>query len=377
MTGSKFGKLEPIPNAHQSTGGLKNRPSSAPAGHSWRPITVIAPDGRKVGSSVTRRGGGGLEKAYLETLTLEQCRSLDLIFYRVDSDSSGYVKMEDFLARLAKGKQIDPFLRVCHDFLYNSVSPERRQGFKSFRDIVTLLLPTLNTHQIEDILQSLEARKKADARYARKKSVSAPLQRAQRRISALGGLRGSHRRPSEQPEDGQANSKISLSNFIELKRLFQAVDVRHGGSGTITVEDFEHYFKPVQETLPSHIYDIQKLFDRHGKVQQVRDGVRKTTLDFEGFLDLMLPTGFVPCTYPAPSDSNTGSSEDVFRWLHSQPCRATESTGKANSNVKNSDDHVSKRISSRPEMIRPLLPPSQMYSLRTWHRTPLDSRTLK
>lgn len=345
------------------------------------PIILIgrSSSASNVHSRESRQHREVMQKGYFETLKPSELGNLRIVFDRVDPGHTGFVMMDDFIGRLDKAKTVDHFLKTAYNFLMHSISAERRMGFKSFRDIIALLLPTASANRVDAIIQAGE--QWMDQRLERKKSRrlsrerwSAPdkIQTAARR-AAIARLFSLEKDSDEEDNEALPRDDISLSKLQELKYMFAELDTH--GNGRVDIKDLERYFGTQD--------DIRSLLQRQTKQPDMRK-LEKHVLDFDGFVKLMLPNGYSPCKYPDPDKVPTASSEQIFRWLHDdispssglgqgrsiRPGSATEST---------SGEHGNGSPSHSSSVSLPALPGlPEVPKANKWQSGRiLESRTLK
>lgn len=366
------------------------RSQSTPGGQRSQSTKILLIGGSRSGSKSQTRGGerrGVIHKSYFETLTPSEIGNLRNIFERVDPGHTGFVMMDDFLYRLEKAKAIDHFLKTAYNFLMHSISSERRMGFKSFRDIIALLLPTASASRVDSIIVAGEqwADQKRDRRASMRLS-SGRLSFAERIQKAARNARMSQafeiEKESEEEEDVK-QADISLSSLQELKYMFAALDRR--GQGLVNVQDLERYFGTQD--------DIHALVHRQAKLQGAKEA-KDIVLDFDGFVQLMLPKGFQACRYPDPDKVSHASSEQIFRFFHDERSSSKEAAKEAASAKEHQsvalDESHNVRPASAPGSVRPASASTIEHSAsltslpslipqvpKRWNRTPLDSRTLK
>lgn len=286
-----------------------DRPQTAPEGQrpNKKPTRFVAPQitligGSSSSSNLNKSGGRQhreiIHKGYFENLKPSEMGNLRTVFDRVDPGRTGFVMMDDFLFRLDKAKSVDQFLKTAHNFLMHSVSKERREGFKSFRDIVALLLPTASPARVDATIQAGEQwiAQRVERRASRRLSTGR-LSNAERlqSVAFKAALTSAFflGKDNDDSDEDVVRADISLSSLQELKYMFASLDEH--GHGHVDLRDLERYFGTQD--------DVRSLFHR----------VTTNVLDFNGFLKLMLPHGFQPCQYPDPEKVPTATSDQIYR----------------------------------------------------------------
>ncbi|EER03479.1 hypothetical protein Pmar_PMAR014698 [Perkinsus marinus ATCC 50983] len=288
-------------------------------------------------------------------MTTDQVEELQYVFLLLDTDNTGYIKVDDLidiLGKIGRGVNTEILSRAYE----SSHSAEER--LITLSDILRILSPNCSHPVIEGIIHEHGGVGEEAAvlvTYGQSRSSSSTSGRKstpQRPGTDSGGTGESvtsrvgtvHQSPRDNAQQEAVEAvEISLERLMELRRLFDCM-IDYEGKGVVDLRRLREYFS----TALNDPDDLDRVLIGQKGERVLEEDASDVLYTRDDFIRMILPEGLVPCAYPTPR-SVRASSNELWRSRHA---RRLESASNVPTSLKASNDEQQQ---DSPQVSEPLL----------------------
>jgi hypothetical protein len=253
---------------------------------------------------------------------MDEVRELHTVFQRGDMEQSGIVGMQHFMECLQKMQKVDEtgILKRAYSYFRRSLAVSKLSSFFSFKAIIELLIPSLSSSDVDNLLEKFEKSRtqQPTAASLKKKGIASRFKMTAMKSRAVEAWKleemGGVDLDVDPPE---GRRPMTVQSAYELREVFDVL----APSGDLVQQTF-------YDTMEGALNHNEKIefYQTYVKRSRFKKGLETTKMglqlaqysaDFSSFQDMSIPAGYSMPDLPDP-EKHTATPEQLWAYIYTR-----------------------------------------------------------